>query len=153
MRYIVQSALALTLLMFSATIAYSCSCADPSIREKFRASDLVFVGQVVNFKDAPPLKDSIFVYSVTLKVERQWKGTRKPEITVLWAWDNPGMCNDLSLVRGERYLIYTNREKEGYGVYPDCGTNYLAKYHAEEIKKLNGFRFRLFARLFPFPKV
>jgi len=153
MRYIVQTALALTLLMFSASIAYSCSCADPSIREKFRAADLVFVGRVIDFKDAPPLKDSIFVYSVTLKVEKIWKGTRKPEITVLWAFDRPGWCNDLPLIKDERYLIYTGREKEGYGVYPDCGPNYFAKYHTEEIKKLNGFWFRLFARLFPFPKV
>ena len=153
MKYIVQSALILTLFILSTSTAYSCSCAYPSIREKFRASDLVFVGQVVEIKDAPLIKDSLFLHSVTLKVEKIWKGKRRPEITVLWAWDNPGMCNGLLLVKGERYLIYTSREKEGYGVYPDCGTNYLAKDVAEEIKKLNSFWFRLFARLYPFPKL
>jgi hypothetical protein len=142
--------LAVGLLVSSS--AFACSCADPTVRQKFRTSELVFVGTVTDFKDAPR-NDNAFVYSVTLKVERQWKGTRQKEITVLWSLDSPGMCNDLPLIKGERYLIYTSREDNNFAVYPDCGTNYFAKYHAAEIARLNGFWFRFWARLFPYPRL
>lgn len=152
--FISPTFLVLLLTAFSTSIAYSCSCADPSVRQKFRMSDLVFVGQVIDYTDAPPTKEASVMYSVTLKVEKQWKGAKKPEIKVWWGFDSPGMCNDLSLVKGEKYLIYTNREKDGYGgVEPDCGTNYRAKYHEKEIEQLDKFWFRFYARLFPFPNI
>ena len=132
--------------------ALGCSCADPTIREKFRSSSLVFVGTVTDFKDAPK-NDQAFVYSVTLNIERQWKGSRQKEVTVLWAFDIPNMCNDLPLIKGERYLVYTSRDQGSYAVYPDCGTNYFAKYRSAEIAKLNGLWFRFWARLFPYPRL
>ena len=140
------------LLMFGASAVYACSCADPTVREKFRKSDLIFVGRVIDIRDAPPNSD-MFVYSVTLHVEKKWKGATKSNVTVLWAYDRPGWCNDLPLSKGEQYLIYTSTEHGFYGVYPDCGTNYFAKTHGEEIAKLNGFWFRLSARLFPYPRI
>jgi hypothetical protein len=152
MMKLMRSAALVAVVLVGGYHSYACSCADPSIRQKFRSSGLVFVGTVIDFKDAPQ-NDKTFLYSVTLHVERQWKGTRQKEISVLWAWDNPGMCNDLPLIKGEHYLIYTSREDGAYGVYPDCGTNYFAKYHADEIAKLNGFWFRFGARLFPYPRL
>ena len=139
--------------------AYSCSCADPSAREKFRSADLVFVGQAVDYNEAPS-NDHAINYIVTFKVEKRWKGPKGSEITLAWMFDSPGMCNDLPLVKGERYLIYSGRQtvnykghkKEELIVETDCGPNHLAKYHEKEIRKLNDFWFRMFARMYPFPK-
>jgi len=140
------------LLTTSASAAYACSCGDPTVREKFRTSDLVFTGRVTDIRELRPIQDP-FVYSVTLQIDRQWKGPKTRDVNVLWAFDSPGWCNDLPLNKDERYLIYTSRHDGSYGVYPDCGTNYLAKYHSTEIAKLNGFWFRAWARLFPYPRL
>jgi hypothetical protein len=142
----------LALLAAASSTAYSCSCADPTVREKFRTSDLVFVGRITDIQAAPSNSD-MFVYTVTLHVEKKWKGAAKSDVRVLWAYDRPGWCNDLPLAKGQRYLIYTSREKGSYGVYPDCGTNYLAETRSQEIAKLNGFWFRVSARLFPYPRL
>ncbi len=148
----IRTLLMCLLFVAAGSTAYSCSCADPTVREKFRTSDLVFVGRVTDIQAAPANSD-MFLYTVTLHVERKWKGSAKPDVTVLWAYDRPGWCNDLSLAKGQRYLIYTSREKGSYGVYPDCGTNYLAETPSREIAKLNGLWFRLSARLFPYPRL
>ena len=95
----------------------------------------------------------LYLYAVTIDVEKRWKGPTKNQIEVAWGFDSPGMCNDLPLVKGERYLIYTKQSEHGYTVNPDCGTNYTAKFHSDEIKKLDNFWFRTSARLFPFPKL
>jgi hypothetical protein len=147
-----RSVALVAIVLVGGSYSYACSCADPSIRQKFRSSGLVFVGTVTDFERAPK-NDKEFVYSVRLHVERQWKGTRQKEISVLWAWDIPHMCNDLPLIKGERYLIYTSREDGAYAVYPDCGTNYFAKYQSEEIATLNRRWFRFGARLFPYPRL
>ncbi len=139
-------------MLFGSSIGYACSCSDPSIRAKFRGYDLVFAGTVVDYKDAPQTINPNFISLATLKVDKQWKGGNSKTIDVLWGFDAKGMCNDLPLIKGERYLIYTSREKDGYGVYPECGANYVAKYHEDEIKKLDSFWFRFSARTFPFPK-
>ena len=140
------------LVIAGSSVVYGCSCGDPSVRQKFRSSDLIFVGEVENISDAPG-KHDLFLYSVTLKVEGQWKGSGQSDVNVLWAFDNPGMCNDLPLTKGQRYLIYTSLENGFYGVYPDCGANYFAEGRSAEIAKLNSFWFRLGARLFPYPRL
>ena len=146
-------AIAIAIGLLGCSSAFACSCAEPSVRQKFRASDLVFVGRVTDFKDSST-RDKDFFYLVTLNVERQWKGTRQKEIKVLWWFDTPGMCNDLPLIKGERYLIYTSRDGDNfYAVHPDCGPNYFAKYQAAEIAKLNRFWFRFWTRLFPYPRL
>ena len=144
MRPTYRAALLLTLFFLPSPKALACSCAEWSISEKFRRANLVFVGHVIEIKDAPG-NDGLIVRHVTLKVEKRWKGSGGATVTLAWGIDMPGMCNDLPLVMGERYLIYSSRQTVMYQgrkrkeltVRPDCGPNYLAKYHEEEIRKLD----------------
>ena len=129
----------------------ACSCAEPSQREKFRKADLVFVGEIVEFhylKDVP--KDSDFVQSVNFTVKRQWKGSKQKQINVLLNLDIPGICNDMPLAVGRRYLMYAYREKEGWVSGTDCGPNILESDAVGDIKNLNSFWFRFWARLWVF---
>jgi hypothetical protein len=154
-----RTLLSLTIILLASHEAFSCSCADPSVREKFRAADLVFLGRVVEVKRAPDNAGEIFDH-VTFDVEKRWKGPRGPRLTLAWGFDNPGMCNDLPLTPGERYLIYSSRETIDYRgrrrseltIRPDCGPHYLAQHREAEIRKLDRLWFRISARLYPFPK-
>lgn len=148
---LLKTILVATLLASSATEGLTCSCAHRSTREKFRQAELVFVGSVTDVRPSTSA-DPMFIYAVTLSVEKQWKGPTISKIEVLWAFDNPHMCGDLPIVKGERYLIYADRAQGNYVVYPDCSPSGFAKDREEEITKLNSRWFRLKAQLFPFPK-
>jgi hypothetical protein len=155
MKFALQSALLFWMLALSASSAYPCSCADPSQREKFRRASAVFIGRVIEITDYnDPDEDFVlFTNRVKFKVERQWKGARKPEVTALASFDSPGMCGDLNLAVGEEYLVYADREKGRLLFYTDCGPNRNSKYAEDEIKRLNSFWFRFVARLYPYPKL
>jgi hypothetical protein len=133
--------------------AFACSCADPSVRRKFRDADAVFVGEVVEMSSFGPNDDFPLATNLAkFKVERHWKGSNESEITTVVNFDSPGMCGDLKLAVGERFLIYAERKKGRLLIQTDCGPNRNLKYAGEELKKLNSFRFRLFARFYPYPK-
>jgi hypothetical protein len=155
MKYFCRTFLFLALLMCSAPIAFSCSCSDPSQREKFREANTVFLGEVTEYGERKVTDEdfSAYPFLVRFKVERQWKGAKKQEIVALADYDNPGWCGDLDLKVGERFLIYAYREKGRLLVVTDCGPNRKAVYAEEELGKLNNFWFRIFARVYPFPKV
>jgi hypothetical protein len=143
------------MFVFTAFLAYPCSCADPSQREKFRSANAVFLGKAIEIKEyTDPDKDfQMFIQTVKFEVRKQWKGAKKPEIVALAAFDLPGWCGDLNLTVGESYLIYAAREKGRLLVYTDCGPNRNVKYAWEEIKQLKNFWFRFFARLYPYPQI
>jgi hypothetical protein len=155
MNYMYRTFLLLALLTCSAPIAFSCSCADPSQREKFREANTVLLGEVTEIRESKETDKNFSTYPflVRFKVERQWKGAKKQEFVALADYDNPGMCGDLDLKVGERFLIYAYREKGRLLIVTDCGPNRRAEYAEEEIEKLDSFWFRMFARLYPFPKV
>jgi hypothetical protein len=122
------------------------------VREKFRAADSIFVGTLVEMSPANPTGDfPLAANTVKFKVEKRWKGAGKPEVTAIANYDQPGWCGDLNLTVGERYLIYADRVKGRLLIYTDCGPNRNAKNAAEEIARLNSFKFRFFARLYPYP--
>jgi hypothetical protein len=151
MKLFVRISLMTAVLIFGALSVYACSCADPSVREKFRWADVVFVGELVEKADAEQ-NSSELVHSTRFKVEKSWKGVAARELKILFGFDMPGMCGDLPLNIGERYLIYAYRRKEGLITQVDCGPNRIAENVPDEINKLNGFWFRMFARLYPYPK-
>jgi len=135
----------------AASSVYSCSCADPSEREKFRKADFVFLGQIVQASERKGISnDDYFINSVDFKVENQWKGSKKSALTVFVSIDIPGMCGDMPLNIGWRYLVYAYRRKEGLVTYADCGPNIQAEFAKPNIKNLNSFSFRLRARTWPF---
>jgi hypothetical protein len=135
------------LLLLSISNVYSCSCANPSQREKFRKADYVFLGQVIDIANSN-IED--FVYEVKFKVEKQWKGIKMPELSVHFTFDSPGWCGDLNLAKEEGFLIYAYHERQNLVSYTDCGPNIKANYAIASVKKLNNRWLRMFARLFPF---
>lgn len=152
MKGLFHLAFTIAVILMSAQEALPCSCAEPGVREKFRAADSVFVGSLMEMSPSNPTEDlPLAAYTVKFKVERRWRGARKSEITAVANYDRPGWCGDLNLTVGERYLIYAEREKGRLLIYTDCGPSLNSKYAAEEIKRLNGFWFRFFARMYPFP--
>jgi hypothetical protein len=149
MKLIIRAMLIMFALAIGTSFTYACSCANPSVREKFRNADAVFVGYLLSIKDSNVEE---FPHSIKFRVEKHWKGVAGNNVTVLFAFDNPGWCGDLPLTKGEQYLIYAYHQKEGLVTYIDCGPNRIAQNVPDEMRKLNGFGFRLFARLYPFPK-
>ena len=138
---------AFILVALSASSVLACSCADPSQRKKFRTADYVFLGTAVRMADSH-VQD--FAYAVTFNVERQWKGPKLHEPLVNFTFDSPGMCGDLHLAEGQRFLIYAYRQNHDLISYTDCGPNLQAQYADGEVRHLNKFWFRFFARVIRF---
>jgi hypothetical protein len=147
MKHFSRASLLLILLAVAASPAYSCSCADIPQRKVFRASRAVFLGE---FVESFPSRDKDFLLAVKFKVIRQWKGERKPEHVLLRGFDIPCMCGDLKLDKGERYLIYAEREKNDLIVHADCGRSRHIKHAEGDVEKLDNFFRRSAYRLHPF---
>jgi hypothetical protein len=133
------------LFLFGSSAAYSCSCNYPEVHERLKSSDIVFLGRVL---DIAPLfvkdqrKDEWWGIEAiaSLKVEKQYKGNKVSKIKVYWMRDifGPGDCGELPLVKGERYLIFSDRKKKGrYIVDQDCSWSTFAKDSKEDVKKLD----------------
>jgi hypothetical protein len=152
MKRLPQIALTLAVILIGSTEVFPCSCADPGVREKFRAADSVFLGTLIEMIPTNPSEDfPLATNTVRFKVEKRWKGARKSEVTAVANYDRPGWCGDLNLTVGERYLIYADRVKGRLLIYADCGPNLNVRNAAQDMKRLNGFWFRLLARLYPYP--
>ena len=151
MKTLFHVAIVTGVLVLCASRVHACSCGEPSQREKFRKADVVFLGEIVEFHFLNPiLKNSELARSVNFDVKRQWKGSKQKQINVLLTFDIPGMCNDMPLAVGKRYLMYAYREKEGLISVTDCGPNLLESEASDDVKNLNSFWFRLGARLWVF---
>jgi len=137
----------LVVFTFGASTVLACSCADPSQRKKFRTADYVFLGTAVRITDSH-VQD--FAYAVPFNVEKQWKGSTLNEPLINFTFDSPGMCGDLHLAEGQRFLIYAYRQKQDLISYTDCGPNRQAQYADAEIRHLKNVWFRFFARIIPF---
>ena len=147
MKRIVSLGLFFLLFIGNSVNVLPCSCAGYTEREKFRKADYVFLGQVIDIADSG---QDYFIYAVKFKVEKQWKGAKRTELIVNFDFDDPGMCGDLNLAKGKRFLIYAYRKQEGIVSYTDCGPNLQNEYAAGSMKKLNRPMYRLLVRLYPF---
>ena len=151
MKYVSQIALSVLLVVSLVSTALSCSCADPGQAEKFRKAEVVFLGQITAVSEhRPTAKDDYFINSVNFTVEKQWKGSKESALSVLLGIDTPEMCGDMSLIVGQRYLMYAYHEKDELISYADCGPNILAEDAKSDIKNLNSFWFRLRSRVWRF---
>lgn len=154
MKRTLRVVLAVFFLAQCAPDAFACSCADPSVREKFRAADAVFLGSVVEMSPFEPNKDfPLGMYLVRFEVERRWKGDVGREVTAVADVDIPAMCGDLKLTVGESFLIYAPRHRGRLRVLTDCGPNLNVKHAGKEMKRLGGFWFRTVALLYPYPRL
>ena len=144
---------AAVLVSLCSQAALACSCARQSARQKFRHSDAVFLGRVVELSPFAPTEDfPLAAYLVRFAVERRWKAAKDAELTGVADFDQPGFCGDLKLAVGKSYLIYAPRDKGRLRVLTDCGPNITAEDAGEEMRRLDGFWFRAFARTYPYPK-
>lgn len=147
----------LILLTAESTLAFACSCADRSQRQRFREANSIFVGEVIEYKertvDEPNEDLKQFFYDVAFKIEKQWKGKRQSQIRARATYDSPGMCGDLDLRVGKRILVYASRKYGQLVIYRDCGPNLEADHAKDEIKNLSNFFFRAYTFLYPYPKL
>jgi hypothetical protein len=125
---------------------YGCSCASPSPREKFREATAVLIGEIVEVcvSDGEP---KFFPWSVKFRILKQWKGKKTKETTLRISYDIPGMCGDMPLDTGNRYLIYARSEAGVLVTHSDCGPNLRVEHAADEIRQLNRVWFRIRYRL------
>ena len=140
MKVIFQTFLLIALIAFSSTLAFSCSSGSQD--ERFERAKAVFLGKVVTFKKRTEKlsKDfDFYPFDVTFKVEKQWKGKKQSEIFALASYDWEGMCGDLNLRVGERFLIYAFHRGGKFLILRDCSPNREAKYAKDEIKRLDDF--------------
>jgi hypothetical protein len=77
--------------------------------------------------------------SAKFKIEKLWKGGLASEVA-LPVLDIPGMCGDLELVKGKKYLIYVNTHKGELLVFADCGRSREVRYASEDIKYLESVK-------------
>jgi hypothetical protein len=152
MKMFIRIVFTASMILACAAEVFPCTCSSPGVREKFRSADVVFVGSVTAISPASPDADfPLAMHTVKFKVEKLWKGPRNSEITAVADYDQRGWCGDLDLAVGEKYLIYADRQKGRLRIQTDCGPNMNVRYAAGELKRLNGFWFRLFARVYPYP--
>lgn len=133
---------------------FACTCADISQRERFRRSNSVFLGEVIEIKDSSEQNENLkyLFYSVKFKVEKKWKGKKSKEISVLADNDTPEMCGDLGLKVGRKFLIYSVKSFGKLVVNQDCPLSRNAEYAKAEITNLDNFLFRIYSFVYPFPK-
>lgn len=133
----------LHLFLFGFSAAYSCSCDYPEVNERLKASDIVIVGHVSDIALLPVKdrrkNDFWGVEAIaTVEVEKQYKGKKATKIKMYWARDIFNDCGELPLIKGERYLIFSDRTIKGrYVVAQDCSWSTFAKDSKEDIKILD----------------
>lgn len=91
------------LTVFVSKSVYPCSCIfSEGIRKDYRKASAVFVGEVIEMEDSGN-KD--YPVKVTLRIERYWKGIKKPEFMVI---TDLGLnsCNMILYDVGKKYLVY-----------------------------------------------
>ena len=139
-------------IIFGVSASVACSCSVPSVREKFRSSALIFSGEVVSFRsiENPPAKS--FPFETVFKVDKQWKGKKQRQTTVFADIDLQGMCGDLDLNVGEKFLIYARKINGVYVFNRDCPISKSLEYADKDIKKLNNPFYRIFTGIYPYPK-
>ncbi|MEZ5307180.1 MAG: hypothetical protein R2684_08560 [Pyrinomonadaceae bacterium] len=164
MKTTVQAFLVFFMLVFASSVAFACTCSNPSQRQRFRSADVVFVGEVLEFREIsetehakslesdPENRLGGMPYRVTFNVEKQWKGKRQPRITASAGDDAVGWCDDLDLSVGKRILVYAPREFGQLLIARECGPNRYGDAAEDEIKRLNNFFFRAYTFLYPYPK-
>lgn len=147
MKVVAQAILICLILMMRAGEGYACDCAEQTVVKKFNKADAVFVGEIVEVSSN---YGSYFIQSVKFKIEKQWKGKKANEIIVLVGIDIPGMCGDMPLNKGKRYLVYAYKDKKEKQLvtHADCGPNIEANHAGREIKLIECFYSGASCRIF-----
>ena len=143
-----QTSFSLMLFLCCASSALACSCDEINYRREFAKAKVVFIGEALEYKDNPNVKQDGFLI-VKFKVVKSWKGAKQPEITIPTTF---GLACGFYVEPGKDYLVYAYGEKM---VMPTaCSPSRTIftddDYEEKQFKQLNSSLFRFFSRIFPF---
>jgi hypothetical protein len=137
-------------MIFGAGSVNACSIDLPSLREQFRESKHVFVGEILEISDAPEKlrksKERIINGAVRFRIQKRWKGAKETEISLLSDVVDFGCGGSVGnkLVKGEKYLIFARKDY----VYFFEATKIADA--GDKMKRLDDFGFRAWSRIYPF---
>lgn len=136
-------------VVFGVNSVSACTIIIPSLREQFRESKHVFVGELLEISDAPQnlknSKERFINGGVKFRIEKRWKGAKEAEISLLSDIIDSGCGNKLShFEKDKKYLIFAQKDY----VYFFEATEFARA--GEKIKRLNDSGFRAWARIYPF---
>lgn len=143
-----QTSCSLTVLLCCASSALACSCEEINYRREFAKAKAVFIGEALEYKDNPNVKQDGFLI-VKFKVVKSWKGAKQPEITIPTIF---GLGCGFYVEPGKEYLIYAYGEKMVLPTVCSASRTIISDddYEEKQIKQLNSSWFRFFSRIFPF---
>lgn len=138
-------------LLWAPTV-FPCTCIIPKHRTDFRKAKAVFVGRVIDIDKKRTIPERLsggVIYSAKFEIEKAWKGFSKSEIAV-FVWYDFG-CGGFDFKPSEKYLVYVFDNE--LVAYTSCSRSRLYKASSveidKELKQLDSFWFRLFARVNP----
>jgi len=136
-------------LWLPAQVAFGCSVDFPSLREEFRGARHVFVAQVVDIQDPPRAlvgaKEKGIFGVVKFEIEKSWKGTKAKEIALFSNVGGSVCPGDFDYFKkGEKYLVFADRD------YVDYTSTKRLEWAKDKMRRLDGFWFRTWARIYPF---
>ena len=127
----------LTLLLFTITMSYSCTCAEkPSIKDNWEGANEVFIGKIVKVDSLHFGNNGAKIFSYTVKILKSFKeefyNTR--ELRTIIGQDG-GSCDFIFNV-GEEYLIYAKSESQTLACSLCSRTRSIKKIENEEFEEL-----------------
>lgn len=140
--------------------AFACVFDIRSHRKDFRKAKNVFIGKVLNIESNLILPEDVKEFHsqttalVEFEIKKSWKGTEKAKIKV-WGFSDNSNCDGFTFAKDQEYLIYTFKNDSviytsttSFGRTRPLQTN--NKDRLSEIKELNSFWFRFWAKINPF---
>ena len=145
-------------IAFCAESAIACTCVHQKLSKRFRKAEAVFVGTPVYVDENDPGQvKSIQNFKKglsMLKVKKSWKGVKSETIAVELDFNTyGGNCPNLTRFEvDEDYLIFAYGKdlKVTVGCPDSAKITKGSEYPHNEMKRLDRFWFRLWARIKPF---
>jgi hypothetical protein len=148
MRYLVKLFVVVLLLLVAEQPIAACSCGEISTRKQFRSANAVFVGQVSTIKPGNNSTAARYGYPhvATFTILQSWKGAHGSEFSIYF---DPGLSGcSVNFHEGGKYLVYVSHQAD-YWFDPRCSRTSPVD-GSKDLRKLNHFWYRLFARIVPF---
>jgi hypothetical protein len=115
----------------------------------------VFVGQLIDTDRKRAIPERLsggVIYTAKFKIEKAWKGSWKSEVSVFSGRDFA--CGGFDFRPGEKYLVYVLDVEKDLVAFTACSrTRPYSRSSVEadkELKRLDSYWFRLFAKAIPF---
>lgn len=131
--------------LFFATDVYACSCSffdqlgksdKKLVKEAKKSADAVFIGEIVEVRFSEPTwpdgdEKIPFTRYAKFRVEKSWKGVKDQEFIEIFTANVCCICG-VPFKKGERYIIYANKHKDG-----EFSTNICTRTRIYEAKLID----------------